>query len=178
MDTVSNFLSRFSTLHDLSFANQKLQHTILNYLIPVYWIEQCVFKLPLLHRVSFLFLISDTFRGAKRFIAEGVITPVNYVMARDICQKHNATLPRRTPEQTLASVNSVFMKLSALRGDYLHIWLDNCTSLGTECSIWAIDSRDSSKSHYRYYGATQTSGVHFVVCERGMSACIQCFHSC
>ena len=178
MYTVSNFLSRLSTLHDLSFANQKLQHTILNYLIPVYWIEQCVFKLPLLHCVSFPFLISDTFQGAKRFIAEGVFTPVNYVMARDICQKHNATLPRRIPEQTLASVNSVFMKLSALRGDYLHIWLDDCTSSGTQCFIWAIDSFDSSASHYRDYGATRTSGVHFVVCERGMSASIQCFHSC
>ena len=104
--------------------------------------------------------------GGERFLAAYTLpSPANYMMAKDICQEHNATLPRRTPEQPIASVNSVFMKLSAAYGNYLHIWLDKC--IDTDCSIWAVDSYTSTSSHYKYFLATRNGGVSFVICEKG-----------
>ena len=115
------------------------------------------------------FLILDTFRGGERFIAGGFTTPINYKMATDICQKLNATLPRRTPEQTIASVNSIFMKLAAQSGGILRIWLDKCRASSTECATWAIDSQNSANSQYAWYMPSLSAGVHLGVCERGMS---------
>ena len=74
------------------------------------------------------------------------------------------------PEQTIASVNTQYMNLSALTGDALYIWLDECRSSGAECALWAVDSKDSSSTNAAWLAPATTDNFRFAVCERGKLA--------